>query len=91
MNWSKEQNQQKLKELYGVEFPDALFGVHDFMISRTENDDKSMALSVIGLYPAGPLELLLEFSASNASTTSLSSNSPISWVNGCKNSLIRTN
>jgi hypothetical protein len=61
MNWSKEQNQQKLKELYGVEFPDALFGVHEFMISRTENDDKSMALSVIGLYPAGLLELLLEF------------------------------
>ncbi len=61
MSWSKEQNQQKLKELYDVEFPDALFGVHEFMISRTQSDDKSMALSVIGLYPAGPLELILEF------------------------------
>ncbi|MBD2001867.1 MULTISPECIES: ADP-ribosylation family protein [Cyanophyceae] len=61
MSWSKEQYQQKLKELYDVEFPDALFGVHEFMISRTQSDDKSMALSVIGLYPAGPLELILEF------------------------------
>ncbi len=61
MSWSKEQNQQKLKELYDVEFPDALFSVHEFMMSCTESDDKSMALSVIGLYPAGPLELLLEF------------------------------
>lgn len=61
MSWSKEQNQQKLKELYDVEFPDALFDVHEFIISRTESDDRSMALSVIGLYPVGPLELLLEF------------------------------
>ncbi|GAB4194618.1 MAG: hypothetical protein Fur006_40480 [Coleofasciculaceae cyanobacterium] len=61
MSWLKEQNQQRLKELYQVEFPDALFGVHEFMISHTESDDKSMSLSVIGLYPAGPLELLLEF------------------------------
>jgi hypothetical protein len=61
MNGSKEQNQQQLKELYDVEFPDALFGLHEFMISHTESDDQSMALSVIGLYPTGPLELLLEF------------------------------
>lgn len=61
MSWSKEQNQQKLKDLYNIQFPDALFNLHEFMISRTGTDEKSMALSVIGLYPVGPLELLLEF------------------------------
>lgn len=60
MSRSKEKNQAKLKEIYGVTFPDSLFWLHEFIVEQRGCDDP-IALEDIGLYPCGVLSLLLNF------------------------------
>jgi hypothetical protein len=58
MSRSQEKNQAKLKAIYGVDFPEALFWLHEFI---TRQSDDSIGLSDIQIYPCGPLALLLDF------------------------------
>lgn len=60
MSWSKEQNKQQLQALFGVEFPDALFWLHEFLVECRENSDR-VELSDLQLHPSGVLDLLLSF------------------------------
>jgi hypothetical protein len=60
MSRSKDQNQDKLKEIYGVNFPDSLFWLHDFIIEQRDCDDP-IELEDISLYSGGVLEILLNF------------------------------
>jgi hypothetical protein len=60
MSRSKDKNQAKLKEIYGVNFPDSLFWLHDFIIEQRDCDDP-IQLSDISLCPGGVLDLLLKF------------------------------
>ncbi len=55
---SKQQNQAKLREIYGVNFPDSLFWLHEFIIEQRDCDDP-IDLNDLGLYPCGVLGLLL--------------------------------
>lgn len=58
MSRSKAHNQAKLKEIYGVNFPDSLFWLHEFIVEQRDCED-SIDLSDVGLYPSGVLSLLL--------------------------------
>jgi Uncharacterised conserved protein (DUF2228) len=58
MSRSKDKYQAKLKEIYGVTFPDSLFWLHDFIVEQRDCDDP-IDLNDIGLYPCGVLNLLL--------------------------------
>jgi Uncharacterised conserved protein (DUF2228) len=58
MSRSKEQNQAKLKEIYGFDFPDSLFWLHEFIVEQRDCDDP-IDLNDLGLYPCGVLDLLL--------------------------------
>jgi Uncharacterised conserved protein (DUF2228) len=58
MSRSKEKHQAKLKEIYGVNFPDALFWLHEFIVEQLNHDDP-IDLNDLGLYPCGVLNLLL--------------------------------
>jgi hypothetical protein len=58
MNRSQEQNRAKLKEIYGVNFPDALFWLHEFIVEQRDCEDP-IDLADVGLYPCGVLGLLL--------------------------------
>jgi Uncharacterised conserved protein (DUF2228) len=58
MNRSQEQNQAKIEEIYGFEFPDSLFWLHEFIVEQ-QNCDDPIALADLGLYPCGVLSLLL--------------------------------
>jgi hypothetical protein len=60
MSWSKQRNQAKLNAIYGVDFPDSLFWLHEFIVEHPNYGDKPN-LGSIGFGPAGPLELLLDF------------------------------
>lgn len=60
MSWSKEKNKQQLQALYGVEFPDALFWLHEFLV-KCEEDGDLVELSALKLHPSGVLKLLLSF------------------------------
>jgi hypothetical protein len=60
MSRSKDKHRAKLKEIYGVNFPDALFWLHEFIIEQCDCDDP-IDLGDIGLYPCGVLSLLLNF------------------------------
>lgn len=60
MSWSKEKNKQQLQALYGVEFPDSLFWLHEFLVKCEEKSDR-VELSVLRLHPSGVLKLLLSF------------------------------
>ena len=46
-----------LRELYGLEFPDSLFALHEFLNGFGQGP--AVALNAVGLSPAGPLELLM--------------------------------
>jgi Uncharacterised conserved protein (DUF2228) len=58
MSRSKQQNQAKLKEIYGFDFPDSLFWLHEFIVEQRDCDDP-IDLGDLGLYPSGVLSLLL--------------------------------
>jgi hypothetical protein len=58
MSRSKNKNQAKLKEIYGVDFPDSLFWLHEFIVEQRNCDDP-IDLDDLGLYPCGVLNLLL--------------------------------
>lgn len=58
MSRSKEQNRAKLKEIYGFNFPDSLFWLHEFIVEQRDCDDP-IDLADVGLYPSGVLNLLL--------------------------------
>jgi hypothetical protein len=58
MSRSKQENQAKLKEIYGVEFPDSLFWLHKFIVEQ-HNCEDPIDLADVGLYPSGVLSLLL--------------------------------
>ncbi len=55
---SQARNHAKLKKIYGVDFPDSLFWLHEFL-DRDANNVKD--LYTLGIYPCGPLEILLKF------------------------------
>jgi hypothetical protein len=57
MSWSKEKNQKFLRQLYGVDFPDSLFWLHEFLVSNQYSSN----LRDLELHPTGVLQLLLEF------------------------------
>jgi hypothetical protein len=57
-SWSKAKNQQQLKSIYGVDFPDTLFWLHEFIV---RDPDDPIDLTDIDLYPSGPLALLIKF------------------------------
>jgi hypothetical protein len=58
MSRSKEKNQAKLKEIYGVAFPDSLFWLHEFIVEQRDCEDP-IDLADLALYPCGVLSLLL--------------------------------
>jgi hypothetical protein len=58
MTRSQAQNQAKLKEIYGVNFPDSLFWLHEFIVEQRDCEDP-IDLADVGLYPSGVLGLLL--------------------------------
>ena len=58
MSRSQELNQAKLKEIYGVNFPDNLFWLHEFIVEQRDCEDP-LDLHDLGLYPCGVLSLLL--------------------------------
>jgi hypothetical protein len=60
MSRSKDKNQAKLKEIYGLDFPDALFWFHEFIIEQRDCQDP-IDLNDLELYPSGVLNLLLNF------------------------------
>ncbi len=60
MSRSKEQNQAKLKEIYGFTFPDSLFWLHDFIVEQRDCADP-IDLEAMNLRPLGALSLLLEY------------------------------
>jgi Uncharacterised conserved protein (DUF2228) len=60
MSRSKEKNQAKLKEIYGVNFPDSLFWLHDFIVEQRDCDDP-IGLEDLAFYTCGPLNMLLKF------------------------------
>jgi hypothetical protein len=57
---SKEKNQAELKQIYGVNFPDSLFWLHEFIVEQRDCED-SIDLNDLAFYPGGVLKLLLEF------------------------------
>lgn len=76
MNWSKAQNQQKLQSIYGMEFPNALFSLHEFLVECEEKSD-SVELSALRLHPSGVLKLLLSFD--NLSEAKFTHDSLLHW------------
>ncbi len=60
MSRSKDKHQAKLKQIYGVNFPDSLFWFHEFIIEQRDCQD-SIDLNDLDLYPSGVLNLLLNF------------------------------
>jgi Uncharacterised conserved protein (DUF2228) len=58
MSRSKEKHQANLKKIYGVDFPDTLFWLHEFIIEQ-QNCADPIDLNDLGLYPCGVLNLLL--------------------------------
>ncbi len=58
MSRSKDKNKAKLKEIYGFDFPDSLFWLHEFIVEQQDCDDP-IDLADVGLYPSGVLDLLL--------------------------------
>jgi hypothetical protein len=60
MSRSKQKHQSKLKKIYGVDFPDSLFWLHEFIVEQRNCDD-SIDFKDLLIYPCGPLELLLTF------------------------------
>jgi hypothetical protein len=60
MSRSKQENQAKLKEIYGVEFPDSLFWLHEFIVEQRNCDDP-LDLNDLAFYPCGVLKILLKF------------------------------
>jgi Uncharacterised conserved protein (DUF2228) len=60
MSRSKDKHQAKLKEIYGVNFPDSLFWFHEFIIEQRDCQDP-IDLNDLDLYPSGVLDLLLKF------------------------------
>ena len=60
MSRSKDKNQAKLKEIYGVNFPDSLFWFHEFIVEQRNCDDP-IDLEDLELCPLGVLSLLLDF------------------------------
>jgi hypothetical protein len=60
MSQSKDKYQAKLKNIYGVTFPDSLFWLHEFILQQ-QNCDDPIDLDDLSLYPSGPLALLLDF------------------------------
>jgi hypothetical protein len=60
MSRSKQKNQAKLKEIYGLDFPESLFWFHEFIIEQRDCQDP-IDLNDLALYPSGALDLLLKF------------------------------
>jgi Uncharacterised conserved protein (DUF2228) len=60
MSRSKDKNQAKLKEIYGIYFPDALFWLHDFLVEQRACEDP-IDLNDLAFTPSGVLKILLEF------------------------------
>jgi hypothetical protein len=60
MSRSKDKHQAKLKQIYGVSFPDSLFWFHEFIIEQRNCSDP-IDLNDIALYSSGVLDLLLNF------------------------------
>lgn len=60
MSRSKDKDRAKLKNIYGVNFPDSLFWLHEFILQQQDCDDP-IDLDDLSLYPSGPLALLLDF------------------------------
>jgi hypothetical protein len=54
MSRSKEKNQAKLKQIYGVNFPGSLFWLHEFIVEQRDCEDP-IDLEDIGMYPCGVL------------------------------------
>jgi hypothetical protein len=60
MSRSQDKYQAKLREIYGVTFPDSLFWLHEFIVEQ-QNAEDPIVLEDIDLYPSGVLDLILRF------------------------------
>jgi Uncharacterised conserved protein (DUF2228) len=60
MSRSQEKHQAKLQEIYGVDFPDALFWLHEFILEQ-QNCEDPIDLNDLAFTPGGVLKLLLDF------------------------------
>jgi len=56
----KSAKSTKIETIYGVEFPDSLFWLHEFLVESKKDSDR-VELSALRLHPSGVLKLLLSF------------------------------